>query len=189
MTDNASGGIQFLPESRRDIEVIVPGENKLLVIGAILLFLASGIWGGLLWFSSTLEEKVQTKDVELSNLEKQRDKGVEQNLFDAKAQLSQVGAVLDNHFIGSRLLTVLQNRTSPQTQYKKMSIDVEKGAISAEAEALNYTAVAKQIASYLSEDLIKDVNLSESSVQTTGRVLFKMTILFDRGSFQLSNLK
>ena len=74
-------GLQLLPETRRKIEVKVPGENRLINMGIAVLVLMLVLVGGLYFYKITLEDRKTGLDTQIVNLEKERDKKVEANLL------------------------------------------------------------------------------------------------------------
>ncbi len=83
-------GLQLLPETRRRIEINVPGENRIIYTGITVLILTLVLSGGLYFYKNTLEDTKTGLDVKIANLEKDRDKKVEQNLLTLSKQLSLI---------------------------------------------------------------------------------------------------
>ena len=53
-----SNGLQLLPETRRRIDINVPGENKLIYTGITVLVLILALVGGLYLYKNNLENKI-----------------------------------------------------------------------------------------------------------------------------------
>ena len=73
------GGLQLLPETRRRVDIKVPGENKFLFSGAAVLAAVFVLFLGLNFYSSFLTKKIASIDNDLMILEKQRDKKNEES--------------------------------------------------------------------------------------------------------------
>ena len=182
------GGIQLLPESRKEIEVKIPGENNLIFFGLGIIGVILAVFGGLYYYSLSLESSVSSLDAEFQALEIQRAKNAEKEILIVKDQMADVGRIIDNHPIWSYFLKKIQSKTSPQFKFETMGVSFADEQISFEAEVLNYTVLARQIASYLSEDIVKDVRLEEAKLSTTGRVKIVMKILLDTDNILLKTI-
>lgn len=186
MPDNQQ--IQLLPESRKEIEVKIPGENRLLFLGFGLIILVLVLYSGLRFYSSSLQSKISQLDGELKSLDSKREKETEEKILLIKDQFTIVGQILNNHVILSDLLRKIQTRTTPQIQFKTLKLSLAEKKIDIETEAANYTVVARQIVSYLSEDTVKDVKINEIKLFPSGRLNLNMSILFNPDDLTLETI-
>lgn len=177
--------IQLLPERRREIEVKIPGENKPLFLGLGAVGLILVLFLGLQFYASSFQDKISELDVELKSLDSKREKDTEDKIILVKDQFTKVGGILDNHVILSYLFKKIQVKTSPQFQFKSIKISLTDQKVDAEAEAANYTVVARQIVSYLSDQTIKDVKINEVKVFPNGRLGLNMTLIFNSEDLML----
>ena len=176
-------GLQLLPETRRKIEVKVPGENRLINMGIAVLVLMLVLVGGLYFYKITLEDRKTGLDTQIVNLEKERDKKVEANLLTLSKQLSLISTLLDSHIVWSKALSKVEGLLQPQVQFLSFSAAVSDNRFEFKALANNYTVVARQIAAFVSDDSIKDVALTNVHVLTTGKLEFSIKIEFDKTKF------
>jgi len=176
-------GLQLLPETRRKIEVKVPGENRLIYAGTAILILTLILIGGLYFFKSSLEDKKSELDANIINLEKERDKKVESNLLTLNKQLSLILTLLDSHVLWSKALNKIEGLLQPQVQFLSFSAAVSDNRFEFKALATNYTVVARQIAAFVSDDSIKDVVLNNVRVLTNGKLEFNIKLDFDKTKF------
>ena len=177
------GGIQLLPESRRKITIKTPGENRWMYAGVAALVLVSSIAAGLAYYRSGLEDDLAVFDADLINPEKQRDKKVESNLLTLNKQLTMTSTLLNNHIFWSKALAKIGALTQPQVQFSTFNAMAEEGRFEIKAFTLNYTTLAKQIAAYVSDDSVKDIDLSNVHVLTNGRLEFTVQLTFDKNKF------
>src|SRR3989344_8691061 len=143
-------GLQLLPETRRKIEIRVPGENKFVYAGITILVLMLILVGGLYFYKGILENKKTELDIKITDLEKDRDKKVEANLLILSKQLSLITTLLDSHVIWSKALGKIENLLQPQVQFLSFSATVSDNRFEFKALATNYTVVARQIAAFVS---------------------------------------
>lgn len=181
------GGIQLLPETRRKIDIKTPGENRWIYAGVAALVLVISMSAGMAYYRSGLENQVAGLDADIANLEKQRDKKVEANLLTLSKQLSMTTKFLNDHIFWSKALAKVEALTNPQVQFSTFNAMADEGKFEIKASTLNYTVLARQIASYVSEDSIKDIDLSDVHTLTTGRLEFTIRLTFDKNKFIRDN--
>lgn len=177
------GGIQLLPETRRKIDIKTPGENRWLYAGISVVVLAIAITMGLVFYRGGLEDQLAQLDSDLAKLEEQRDKKVESNLLTLDKQLSLITKLLNNHIFWTKALGKIEALTNSQVQYQTFVGGVDDGKLEVKAITFSYTLLAKQIAAYVSDDSIKDVDLSEVHVRTDGKLEFSIKLTFDKNKF------
>jgi len=177
------GGIQLLPETRRSINIKTPGENRWVIAGISTLVLVFSITAGLIFRHGNLENQIFELDANLANLEKQRDKKIETNLLTLNQQLILTSKLLNDHLFWSKAFSKIEALTQPQVQFLTFTALAEDGKFDIKASTLNYTLLARQIAAYVSEDSIKDINLNDVHVLTNGRLEFTVNIIFDKNKF------
>ncbi len=176
-------GLQLLPETRRKIEIKIPGENRLVYTGITTLILIFVLTGGLYFYKISLEDKKGELDANIINLEKERDKKIEANLLTLNKQLSLISTLLDSHIIWSKAMGKIEGLFQPQVQFISFSATVSDNRFEFKALAPNYTVVARQIAALVSDDSIKDVSLNNIHVLTSGKLEFSIKLDFDKTKF------
>lgn len=179
----SGGGLQLLPETRKKIEIITPGENRSLIIGAIVFVIAAVLAGGLYFYKNSLENKLVFLDAEIAALEQQRNKQAEQNILVFNKQVSMLSDLLNKHYYWTTGLSKIEGLTQGQIQFDNMTAAAADNKIDFKATAANYTTIARQIAAFVSDESIRDVNLNKVNTLTNGRLEFTMQILFDKSKF------
>lgn len=177
------GGLQLLPETRKKIELITPGENRLLTIGGVIFAIIAVLAGGIYFYQTTLEDELASLDTKIVALEQQRNRQAEQNILVFNKQLSMLSDLLDNHIYWTTGFAKIEGLTQTQVQFDTLTAAVGDNEIGFEATAANYTTVARQIAAFLSDESITDVTLSRVNALTDGRLSFAMQIEFDKTKF------
>lgn len=174
-----AGGLQLLPETRRKIEVSVPGQNRSLVFAFIFVGIIVALYVGLSFYKSSLADSIAALDIKLTELETSRDKKSEQDLLALNKQLSVVGALLANHLFWSDAFGKIQALVLPQTQFQTLNADTPGRKIIIKGLSANYTTMARQIASLYTLEAVTDLILNKVSAHPTGKVEFTMQISFD----------
>lgn len=180
------GIISLLPESRRRLDISTPGENRPLFYGVGVVLLVILLFVVVKLYTSYLTNQLAGIENELNLTEGQRDKEFEQEAIKLNKQFSLVGNLLGDHLIWSNVLTSIQNLTPPQIQIKTILGNTSEAKLEVGGRAVNYTAIAKQIAALLSDKSITDINLDKISVFSSGVLEYNMRVLFDKNNFLLN---
>lgn len=172
------GGLQLLPETRKKIELQIPGENRYLYSGIALLSLVLAIFAAVYLYNRSLEEQMASYDNRLSGLESKRNKSDEQDLLAFSKQAGLMTTALANHIFWTQALAKISSLTQNQVQVKSLSASVDKKEVILTANAANYSTIARQVASFISDDSIADVNVGEMKTQTSGRLEFTLQLQY-----------
>jgi hypothetical protein len=177
------GGLQLLPETRKKIEISIPGQNRLLILSLVLAGLLVLTYVGLKMYENSIVSSLDPIDQELQNIEKSRDKEVETQLIGLGKQFATIKPLLDAHILWSQALTKVQRITLPRVQFQSLTSSASSKKFLFKAIADNYTTVAKQIAAFYGEDSITDLQLNRVATLTDGKVEFSMELVFDPSKF------
>lgn len=177
------GGLQLLPETRKKIDVQVPGENKLIYFGITLVLIILAASGGLWWYGNSLNAKITDADNQIMALEKQRDKKTEQNLLTLAKQVAITNQILNKHVYWSTGFTKIESALQNNIQFRSLSGILGEQSFQIGALSDNYTTLAKQLAAFVADDAIKDVTLDGVNTLTSGKLDFNARIKFDPTKF------
>ncbi len=177
----SQGGIQLLPETRKSIEVRVPGENRWLSIGLGCFGAVLILYGGLALYVGGLESGVEERDARLASLEKRRTEEKEKysKILVFSKQAGQIGAILRNHLFWSKAFSRIEGRIQPRVQMKLFSASAPRQDVLINAQAPDYAVVAKQLAAFTSDDAVTDVQLGNVKIDNSGKIDFAVTVHFD----------
>jgi len=177
------GGLQLLPETRHKVEVRREGENKMLVWGVIVLILVVGGFVGANFYLTTLEEDLGVLDNQYMGIENQRDKDAEIQITTLNKQLSLINNLLDNHVFWSNGFNKFEQLTLPSLRFKSLTGSSDAEKIDFKVTTRTYTDIAKQIAAYLTDESIIDVNINGTSALPNGQIDTDLSINFDSINF------
>ena len=173
------GGLQLLPETRKRIEITVPGENRNPYIGAAIVALVFLGVLGLKFYASNLDTTLADLDSQLASQESRRDKKAEAALSAVSKQMAVMKALLSSHLFWSDAFSRIDRLYQNQVRLKNFNATATPGSLKLSAVASSYTVVARQIASFLSDDGIVDVNVSNIKTNQDGTVEFSMELILD----------
>ena len=177
------GGLQLLPENRRSINVIIPGENRLTYLGVALIVLVLIITGGLWLYSRSLATNITNQVDQLTALENTRNTDGEKKLITLSKQLGITSQILKNHTYWSIGLSKIEVALQNNIQFKSFSAVLGEESLRIRALSDNYTTIAKQLAAFVADDSIKDVTLDGVNTLTSGKLDFNTKVTFDKTKF------
>lgn len=177
------GGLQLLPESRKKIEVRVPGENRLVTVGAVVLVLALGALGYLYWYTGTVQARLKSTDAKLTQLEQTRDKNAEQKILALNRQFALLSDLLTGHIYWSQAFAKIEGLIQPQVRLTGLQGNLKGDTVTFQAEGASYTVVARQLAVLLNDPVIDNVEITKISLNKEGRVAFSITMGFVKDKF------
>lgn len=182
---DVAGGLQLLPETRKKIDLHMPGQNKLLFLALFFLALIAIVYLLLLGYKNSLLSAVTSIDSQLAELEKSRDKKLEFRLLDLQKQLLVINPIIDSHVFWSEALGKIQSVIQPQVQVQLLNSDMNSKKVVIKGLASSYTTVARQIAAFYTMEAVTDITLNKIQAQPTGKVEFTMEVKFDVNKFLL----
>src|SRR3989344_4861799 len=177
------GGLQLLPETRKKIEVSVPGQNKPAVLALIVIALVLAFYFGLATYNQGLTSSIAAIDNQLADLERSRDKNAETAIIDLRRQLAVVNPLITAHLFWSEAFTQIQSIAQPQVQFQAINADVPGKKVVLKMLAANYTIVARQIAALYTLPSVTDVILNKVQSQPNNKLDVTMQINFDTAKF------
>ncbi|OGN27395.1 MAG: hypothetical protein A2941_00935 [Candidatus Yanofskybacteria bacterium RIFCSPLOWO2_01_FULL_49_17] len=177
------GGLQLLPETRHKIEVKIPGQNRLISIGIVLLVLVLIVYGSLAWYSGSTDAKIADADNQLAGIEQQRDKKSEAGLLTLSKQMAITGQIIQNHIFWSTAFSKLEAGLAGSVQFKSFSAQASDNTLHIRALADTYATIARQLAAFTGTDGVTDVNLDGVTTLTSGKLDFNTKLVFDRTKF------
>lgn len=177
------GGLQLLPETRKKITIITPGENRFIYFGISTIIIILGVYGGLLWYSHRVDVQLTDANTTLTAQEQKRDKASENMLLTLNKQFGTTSQVLKNHTFWSAGFSRIESAMLNNIQFKSFTATADTGTIQIQGLSNSYTILAQQLASFTADDSIKDVTLSRVATETSGKLTFSMTVKFDPAKF------
>ena len=181
--------IQFLPESRRRLEIKNPGEYKLLYLSLGWLGLCLLLYGGVWFYSGQLGQQITKQDAAITAKNEERDQAFEREALALNQRLAEVDVMLNQHPVWSLVLAKLQGITPPSVQFITLIGNIEKGSMTIKALAPDYPTIAKKIANYLASDIVKDIDMNKAILNSSGAVEYTMIISFNPDKILLVNYK
>lgn len=178
------GGLQLLPETRKKIDIITPGENRMITIGLVVLVITAILILALYFYKNSLENKVTGLDSEITALEQQRNKQTEQSIITLNKQISLLSGLIANHVYWSLAFSKIESLLQTQVQFESVTTSLAENKVDIKGVASNYTTIARQIASFLSDKSFVDINLNKVTTLTNGQLQFSMQLIMDKNTLK-----
>jgi len=165
------GGVQLFPESAKRIGP-ERGSNTYVVLGIVLIaatFVAYVVLGS---YQRSLTDTLAVIDGALVNIENQRDESRENKLVDAKRQSELIGRMLSQQTYWSKAFDLVERLMASGISLTTLQASSKQGQVQFTALAPNYASVARQMAAFLSDALLKDVVLTGIRASNAGQLEF-----------------
>lgn len=185
MPDNGEA-IQLLSGSRRRLDVIVPGENRLIYFGLAVLILVGALFGIVSFYLSSLKDRVAELDNELVTLEGKRDKKFEKEALVWNRRLSLAGGLIKNHIIWSQAMHRVEAVTPSSVEFSNFHAVLQDNMVEVKATAPSYTVIARSIAALSANPVFTDVVLNKISGLPSGFLEYDLRVTFDRNKLLIN---
>lgn len=178
MAIDPKGGVQLLPESRKKLDVKVPGQNRLFIISVIIAVIVLGVIGASFYYLSVLDDELLTLDVQIQQIDQQRDKEVEQRLLEAQKQLTLAEQILSNRIFWSNGLDVVERLSKAEMQFEQISVDSSDLTIRFEGIVNNLIIVPQFVAAFERGESIQEFTFDGVDIENDGVIRIKGVIEF-----------
>src|SRR3989344_1280986 len=175
--------MQLMPGTKKRLGFKVRGENNFLYIGSAILGAALITSFSLARYETYLNSQVEDLDNQILVLEEQRDKAAEDGIIVVKDQLELTSQLLAAHIAWPKAFAKIESLLQGQVQFESMSGNVLESTLDISGFAPNYSIIAKQIASFLSDIGISDVMISKTNSLPNGKIQFDMRLKFNKSDF------
>ena len=173
---------QLLPGTKKRLGIKVPGENRFLYIGSAILGAVLVTSFALTRYDNDLRAQITDLNDQISAVDQKRDKKGEENLKIAKQQIEVTENLIKDHLYWTKGLSKVASLVQSDIQLVSF-VDQGTDDVNIKALAGSYTALAKQIASFVYDDAIKDVSVSRISQSVTGSLEFDLKLTVDISKF------
>jgi len=172
--------LQLLPGTKKRLGIKVKGENRFLYIGSAILGAVIVSMFALGRYQTNLEDQLTQVNDQISIVEKSRKKSEEVGLKVLQQRLSLISELIDSHTYWTKGLTSIAGLMQNDVRLESFSGDANLGSIGIAVQASSYAALARQVASFLTESAISDLSFGKTNTTSEGLVETSITIKFNR---------
>ena len=145
-----------------------------LTVGFLLLVVL--IYFGLTGYKNSLIEEKGDLEERLTQLTGQRNLETEANFIELKTGIEDLRKVLENRPYSSKIFEMLEEITLPRVQFTDLDADLSQAKLVLKTEAVDYPTLAKQVVVFEQDSRIEKVDLSEVSLETSGRIVSDLRV-------------
>ena len=178
--------IQLLPQTKRKIDINTPGGNKLLVGGVVILALALAAGFYFRYNVGNIEKELIDLNTKLAANELRRDRAFEKEIQILRKQLNLVSGFLENHVYWTITYRKLESLLEDKVQLTRLDftrIGDGGGEIAFGGKTTSYSILAKQMAAFLSDSSVEDVELQGAESRSSGLIEFSMKLKIKPSAF------
>lgn len=155
--------------------------SKIEILIIILIVFSLLVYGGLLFYSKSLNSQFYSLQKRAEEISKERNKEFENEAVSLAKTLKNLEVILKDHLYWSNLFSKLGELTVPQISFTDFKGDLAKDGsanLVLNGKTTGYTYLARQMASFSQEKLISDVKISGITLGTEGGIEFGLNINF-----------
>lgn len=164
-------------DSAKMLGPVTKNRNIFSVLATFIFTITLLVSAGLFVYQKMIESKISKADLEISDVRNAFEADKIRDLIDASSRLNSITKLLENHYVVSEVLILLQNLTVRNMRFDNFSYRNTDGkpTISMDSEALSYNAVANQRDVFIQSGLMSDVLFTGFNLSETGQVRSKFT--------------
>ncbi len=155
--------------------LIANWSKFLFIVFILLVLLTLGLWG----YRLSLNEKKEQLTQKIESLQSQRHLSLEEDFKKIKKGISNFSELLNNRIYSTKIFEMLEDLTLPNIYFLNFGADLNEGKISLDAQAQNYTVLAKQILVFEQDKRINSVEVSSAGIGQNGQVSSNIIINFN----------
>lgn len=175
------GGVQLLPDTKRERARKVVAGNKMVYWGIALGVMVLVLNIIMSAYATNLNEQLAAADGQLRVQEDRRDKDAESQLKAAQKQSRLMSQLLRSHVYWSQAFDRIEDLMQSSVSLRSLSATLTDGTIQFSADGASYAAVARQLASFNAGEGFDSVELNGVSVSPAGGVEFSGEIIINTG--------
>ncbi len=179
------GGLQLLPQEHHRFRFInLPGSSGMLVFSVLFLIIASVGYFFTLYLTSKAEDRIVGIDSELKSIQEKRNLKTEEKILNFSQQIRSTQTLMGSHIVWSNVFLDIQHLVDQRVHFVSLEGDVAQARINVSAESDGFSSVARQIASFYSSSIVKDITIPNIRTINTGGVTFTMQLILNPEFFK-----
>lgn len=162
-------------DSPRMLGPVKKNRNIFSVLASLMFLVAMFAVGGVFVYGKMVDRNIKDADAQLAEVRSAFEADRVQELFDASARLSSVKNLLENHYVVSEVLVMLQNLTLKTMRFDNLNYknNGQKSTINLDAEAQSYNSIANQKEGFMGSGVLSESNFSDYMLTDRGLVKAK----------------
>ena len=166
-------------------QFITQSGTLLFNVAIIFFILVLAAWGGLYFFRRSLDTNAANWREQIITVEKELRPDFLNQLVALSDRLTAVREIISGHKFSSNTLLLLERDTHPQVAFSSFQYSADGRKIDLAAKAASYGIVADQVTLLEADSQVESVGFGGLQLDETGRVNFKLSIIFKASLLQL----
>ena len=165
------------------VEIIPKLEKEVPLWQNILLYFSLALLIGMLSFLFVLNKEKTKSSQNLDNLEKtliqektSEERALEKNVLETKEKINNFSFLFENRKFSSFLFPFLEKNCHPEVFFSRFSLNVPEKKLTLAGKSKSFLSLEQQLFILRKENLIKEINLTELSLDKEGNVNFSLEI-------------
>jgi hypothetical protein len=175
--------IQLIPKQQERVSFF---KDILLYFSLILLVAAAASCFVLNNFQQKLENDISILDKELAAAEASPEAALEKVVLNYEKKISDFSGLLNGYHYSSQVFLFIEKLTHPKVVFSDFEAQNYENSIQLSGKTDGFLSLGQQLIIFKNEKLIKEVKLSNISLEKGGKVSFSFNLLLDPGIFILS---
>ncbi|MCX6719851.1 MAG: hypothetical protein NTV36_01975 [Candidatus Staskawiczbacteria bacterium] len=126
---------------------------------------------------------IKKETVSLESVGTDQQKENEKNVIYYQKKILDFAGVFKNHEFSSNAFAFMEAETMPNVWFKQFSMDEKAGTMQLSGESDNMDALSRQVASLEGNKYVKNIGNLSSSLGTSARIDFSMSLTLDQSIF------
>lgn len=164
-------------DSQKNGITIVRSTNIFSTLATLIFVITLLASGGLFGYKYYLIKQITEADTALNEARAAFNTGKIQELLDASTRINTVKSLLENHFVVSELLVLLEQLTVKNIHFEDFAYHNNNSTISVNltGESVSYNALTQQSDIFKGSDFFQNQNFYDLSLTDKGSIKFKFT--------------
>lgn len=149
--------------------------NFLFYFAILLLIISIGSFFFLESKISSLKERKEELGRQIIELEREEEKGLEEEILGWQEKIKVFKEIFENHKISSNFLSLLESSCQLKVQLTRLNLATENGQVRLEGKTESFQSLGEQFLIFRENEKMRDLALSNISLDREGKVNFSLT--------------
>jgi hypothetical protein len=161
-------------------------SNFYVALSLLILVVAVVAYIGLVFYSTDLEDELETLQLDITILENQIDRDLEKEMTAFAFRLDTIEYLLTNHTYSSRVFEFLEDITHPNVQFTNFQFDMKDNFVQLEGKTKNYLTLGEQIIVFQNDERISNFKIFNIKLSGKDGVFFSASFTLDKEIYVLN---
>lgn len=154
-----------------------------LYIGVALLLIMAGSYAFLYFATNNAQQELEELQNQADQQVSEEDKALQNELVQTQRRFQRAEQVIDSHRSFYNFLEELADNTHPHLRFDGMELTADLNRVNLRGVTENFTVLGQQLKTLREKDTIKEANIESTSVESGGKISFKITLKVDPAIF------